>query len=121
MVLLFLVASLGVMAQESRTLYVFEGSDWCTNCMRLEKEVLSDSGFQQFLERKHIVLHRVDFPQRKKLAPMQVATNDSLANVLKFEGNFPTLFLMQDQKATPIFYQNQKADALKATLQKLLR
>lgn len=74
-------------------LLVFEGSDWCKNCIRLEEEVLSDTAFTAKLQEWNIELQRVDFPQRKKLAPEVQSLNDSLAGHYSFDGDFPTILL----------------------------
>ena len=63
----FLCLSFTMQGQDQDyTLLVFEGSDWCANCRRLNKKVLSTSEIQNFLDKKSIALQKVDFPQRKK-------------------------------------------------------
>jgi|GEM_PF-2294166 len=84
------------------SLYVFEGSDWCMNCRRLEKNVLSDATFKQFLKEESIELIKVDFPQRKKMSAEQVNKNDSLAQLYNFEGGFPTVIL---SRADTLFFK----------------
>jgi hypothetical protein len=74
-------------------LLVFEGSDWCANCRRLEKTILRDSTFLQGLETGSVELQRLDFPQRKKLSPETRKANETLAERYGFDGNFPCLVL----------------------------
>lgn len=74
-------------------LYLFTGSDWCANCKRLEKKVLSDSEFISSLAKHNIELEVIDFPQRKKLSPETILYNDSMAQDLKFDGGFPGIVL----------------------------
>ena len=75
-------------------LLVFEGSDWCANCRRLNKKVLSTSEIQDFLDKKSIALQKVDFPQRKKLADSILQQNKALAERYGFRGEFPTVMLV---------------------------
>ncbi|MCB0574042.1 MAG: thioredoxin family protein [Saprospiraceae bacterium] len=74
-------------------LLVFSGSDWCIPCIRLEKTLLSDSAFLQFAETRLDIV-RADFPQRKKLPPEQVRSNEALAERYNPEGIFPKLLLL---------------------------
>lgn len=74
-------------------LIVFEGSDWCTNCRRLEKQVLSDDDFKKYLDDENIKLTKIDFPQRKKLSKEQEETNKEYALKYQFVGVFPTIIL----------------------------
>lgn len=76
-------------------LLVFEGSDWCHNCQRLERYVLSDPIFLQEIQQMGIAVQRVDFPQRKKLSDEQRQRNEALAKQYGFDGSFPTLFLVR--------------------------
>lgn len=74
-------------------LLVFEGSDWCANCWRLEKNILSDSVFVQRISELGIGIERIDFPQRKKLPDEVQRHNESVAAEYDFDGSFPTLLL----------------------------
>ncbi len=76
-------------------LFVFEGSDWCVNCLKLEKGVLSDALFKQYLKEHHIALEKVDFPQKLKQAKNVQKQNKELAKKYNFEGIFPTLVLVK--------------------------
>ena len=84
------------------TLIVFEGSDWCVNCIRLEKNVLQTSAFKAYATQKMIAVKRVDFPQRKKLDPEIAAQNEKLADQYRFKGEFPTLLLIANGMETNI-------------------
>ncbi len=74
-------------------LIVFEGSDWCASCRKLEKNVLSDSAFITFLQNNQIELLKVDFPQRQKQPADLKKKNEQLAQKYQFKGEFPTLVL----------------------------
>ena len=59
--------------QEAKTsnkflLLDFTGSDWCGWCKRLEKEILSQSQFENYA-RENLVLLEVDFPRAKPQSP----------------------------------------------------
>ncbi|WP_159579338.1 thioredoxin family protein [Marinoscillum sp. 108] len=90
-------------------LIIFEGSDWCVNCRRLERSVLSDVDFQVFLEANNISLIRVDFPQRNKLTAAQKNQNDSIARRYDFRGVYPTIVLVEptDQAYLELGYMNE--------------
>ncbi|MEW4925066.1 thioredoxin fold domain-containing protein [Algibacter sp. 2305UL17-15] len=83
-------------------LVVFEGSDWCVNCRRLEKNILSDTSFTAFLSANKIGLTRVDFPQRKKQDIQVKRNNEILTERYKFDGRFPTLIL---SRTDTLFYK----------------
>jgi hypothetical protein len=96
---------LGVYAQaptevEPHRLLVFEGSDWCANCIRLEKQVLTDSSFVAFTQAAGLTVERIDFPQSKPLDKATRAHNRALAEQYHFEGQFPTLVLVNGQTGT---------------------
>jgi hypothetical protein len=90
-------------------LYVFEGSDWCANCRRLEKNILTDTAFLALLDSNKVLIERLDFPQRKKLARETVSYNQSMSEKLGFNGDFPTLVIYsrKSQKYTTLRYTNQ--------------
>jgi thioredoxin-related protein len=94
-------------------LYVFIGSDWCANCIELEKRIISDPTFQSSLKSHHIQLQIIDFPQRKKLKAETVKYNSSVAEKFNFDGVYPTLivFSVGSQKHKQIRYQNESVEA----------
>ena len=93
-------------------LIVFEGSDWCSNCRRLEKEILAKDDFMQFLNQHNIEIQRIDFPQRKKLSEEEKKYNASMAEKYAFSGVYPTLFLSRADtfKYEKVAYINQSVD-----------
>lgn len=108
--------------KDSFTLFVFTGSDWCTNCKIFEKRVLTDSSFNSTLQTNKIDLKKIDFPQRKKLNPIEVQYNDSIATILKFEGSFPGIYIYNNsnKKTYHILYMNESASDFKVELLKML-
>lgn len=75
-------------------LLIFSGSDWCQPCIRFEKQVLTDSAFQNFATTQMTVL-KADFPQRKKLPDAQRRENERLAERYNPEGKFPYIVLLR--------------------------
>jgi hypothetical protein len=100
---------------ESRAiLYIFEGSDWCSNCARLEKKILTDEGFLHEVHMLNIKLERIDFPQRTRLSPEIKKYNESIAEKFGFDGIFPTLIIarMDTDQYLPIEYHNESVDEI---------
>ncbi len=73
----------------------FSGSDWCGNCIRLEKTLFESESFKTFSLDK-LVLFNADFPMRKKnkLSPEQTKKNDALAEEYNKDGVFPTVLIL---------------------------
>lgn len=76
-----------------KVLVIFSGSDWCLPCIRLEKTILSDSSFRQFVSER-LVIVEADFPQRKKISPPLKAQYEALAGRYDPEGAFPKIVLL---------------------------
>ena len=99
------------------TLYVFTGSDWCVDCKRLEKNVLSDPAFKTSMKHNGINVEIIDFPQRKKLSPEVIKHNEAVADAYGFKGIFPTLILSRSEKNyQPIGYNNEPAENFSAII-----
>lgn len=71
---------------------VFSGSDWCSWCIKLDKEIFSQNEFKNFAKGK-LVLFLADFPSNKQLPEDIVKQNKELAEKYKIEG-FPTVLIM---------------------------
>ncbi len=78
-------------------LIVFEGSDWCVNCIQLEKNVLSHAVFIEYSEEKEIEIERIDFPQREKQEKEIEEYNAKMAEKYEFDGTFPTILLLEKE------------------------
>ena len=78
-----------------RKLIVFSGSDWCKNCIRFKKEVLSNEVFTNFAK-DNIEIVTADFPQRAKLSKEEISRNEALAEKYNKEGEFPRLVLLSE-------------------------
>jgi len=94
-------------------LIFFEGSDWCINCIRFEKKVLSTDVFIDFAESNEIDIERIDFPQRRALDEVTRRYNESIAEKYQFTGVFPTILLVntETEEVQEIVYRNQDLDA----------
>ena len=81
-------------AETDRDLFVlFTGTDWCSWCMRLEKEVFSQKGFIEKLSEKFVPVF-IDRPEDKtRLSERAAAQNEELLRRYRIEG-FPTVLLM---------------------------
>ncbi len=81
-------------AETDRDLFVlFTGTDWCSWCMRLEKEVFSQKGFIEKLSEKFVPVF-IDRPEDKtRLSELAAAQNEELLRRYRIEG-FPTVLLM---------------------------
>ena len=84
--------------EQKDILWDFTGSDWCGWCIRLDKEVFSQSEFVNEAP-KSFVLLKLDFPKRTQLPGELRAQNEEWMRKFGVQG-FPTLFLT-DAKARP--------------------
>jgi thioredoxin-related protein len=77
---------------------VFQGSDWCAPCMKLDKEIWSTETFQQYAT-KHYVMLQADFPKRKsnRLPEAQQKHNDQLAEKYNSKGYFPHVVIFDSE------------------------
>lgn len=78
----------------------FSGSDWCSGCIKMHKDIFESTVFQGYAE-DHLVLLNADFPRAKKnsLPPDLQKKNDALADKYNSEGEFPlTVLLDSDGK-----------------------
>jgi len=104
------------------TLLIFTGSDWCPNCRRLEKKILSDSAFISYTKDK-LSIEFVDFPQHKKLDPQIIEKNKILAEKYHFQGVYPTILLLDSTGNVKgqILYLNQSPKEFIDNLKLLLK
>ncbi len=80
---------------------VFQGSDWCAPCIKLEKEIWNTSEFQK-LNEDHFVMLKADFPRRKKnqLPETQENLNKKLAELYNPNGYFPLVVVLDKNGKT---------------------
>lgn len=78
-------------AKEARPiLVVFQGSDWCAPCIKLDKKIWSSETFKNYAD-DNLILVQADFPRRKKnaLSKDQEEHNAMLAEKYNRKGIFP--------------------------------
>jgi protein disulfide-isomerase len=79
--------------QEGRQVFLlFTGSDWCSWCKRLDREVLSTREFIDYAKEK-LVLVKLDFPRGFSLSAELQAQNEQLSQHYKVRG-FPTVVVL---------------------------
>ncbi|MCB9252100.1 MAG: thioredoxin family protein [Flavobacteriales bacterium] len=100
-------------SSNSITLYIFSGSDWCPNCLKLKQRVLDKENFQKKLQDSGIRIVVLDFPQKRKQDPEVVKFNRLMAEKFGFDGGFPTLVLYEPVKNTYIkfLYHNEDEES----------
>ena len=79
---------------------VFQGSDWCAPCIKMDQSVWATETFSDYAE-GHFTLLKADFPRRKKnrLTEEQQEHNNQLAARYNKNGYFPFVAILdQDGK-----------------------
>lgn len=106
-------------SEENKTIVlVFQGSDWCAPCIKLDKEIWSTQEFKDIAKDEFIML-QADFPRRKKnkLSEAQQEHNNGLAEKYNKNGYFPYVVVLDAngkelgslgyEKTTPKEYSNK--------------
>lgn len=81
--------------RDQNIVLVFQGSDWCGPCIKLDREIWSTDIFKDF-SRSHFVMLKADFPRRKanQLDPQQIRKNTLLAEKYNPAGYFPFVVVL---------------------------
>lgn len=76
-------------------LLVFQGSDWCGPCIKLDTQVFKTAEFQSLVKDKYVML-KADFPRKKanKLSAEIEAQNNKLAETYNTQGFFPLVVVL---------------------------
>ncbi len=83
--------------QNKPILLYFTGSDWCSWCFYLHKNLLDQKSFIQYANQS-LVLMKADFPRKKPLTENLQIQNRKLAEKFRISG-FPTVFILNpDEK-----------------------
>ncbi|WP_033958226.1 thioredoxin family protein [Psychroserpens jangbogonensis] len=88
-----------IAGEEGKTIVlVFQGSDWCGPCIKLDKEIWHTDEFKSYAE-NHFVMLKADFPKRKKnaLSEDQQAHNNNLAENYNKNGYFPYVVVLDSE------------------------
>ncbi len=74
---------------------VFQGSDWCAPCIKLDKEIWSTDEFKAYAK-DHFVMLQADFPRKKanRLEETQEKHNKELAERYNQSGYFPHVVVL---------------------------
>ena len=77
---------------------VFQGSDWCAPCIKLDREIWSSDDFKK-LSNNHFVMLKADFPRKKanKLSDSQTLQNSKLAETYNNQGIFPLVVVLNKE------------------------
>lgn len=77
---------------------VFQGSDWCGPCIKLDREIWSTDTFKEF-SKSHFVMLKADFPRKKanQLTSEQIRENTLLAERYNPAGYFPFVVVLNSE------------------------
>jgi thioredoxin-related protein len=77
---------------------VFQGSDWCAPCIKLDREIWSTEAFKKYAA-EHYVLLQADFPRKSKnaLSELQTTANAKLAETYNKNGIFPFVVVLNSR------------------------
>ncbi|WP_111709704.1 thioredoxin family protein [Lutibacter citreus] len=76
--------------ENKKIVLVFQGSDWCAPCIKLDKEIWSTQEFKNYAD-KNFVMLKADFPRKKKnkLSEEEKKSNQQLMEKYNTRGYFP--------------------------------
>ena len=82
-------------SQNKPILLVFSGSDWCTPCIKLDKNIWQSVEFKKYAA-DNLILERADFPKKKQnqLEAQIKKQNQDLAEIYNKDGIFPLVVLL---------------------------
>ncbi len=77
---------------------VFQGSDWCAPCIKLDREIWSSEEFKSY-SKEHFVMLQADFPRKKAnaLPNEQQQKNNQLAEKYNKQGYFPFVVVLDKE------------------------
>ena len=79
-------------AENKKILLDFTGSDWCGWCIKLDKEVFSQTEFKEYAAKK-LVLVELDFPRGFELPAATKKQNEALAAKFQVRA-YPTVVIL---------------------------
>ncbi len=94
---------------------VFQGSDWCSPCIKLDRNIWQNNEFNK-IAKENFVMLLADFPRKKKnkLSNIQQEKNTVLAEMFNKNGFFPLVVVIDKngvvlgrtgfKKLTPVEY-----------------
>ena len=77
---------------------VFQGSDWCAPCIKLDREIWSTTTFQSYAK-DHFIMLQADFPRKKanQLPEEITQQNKELAETYNQQGYFPFVVVLNSE------------------------
>jgi len=83
------------MAGNKPIILVFQGSDWCAPCIKLDQQIWSSEEFKNYSS-DHFVMLLADFPRKKQnmLPAEQQKKNEQLAETYNKNGYFPLVVVL---------------------------
>lgn len=84
--------------KKQNIILVFQGSDWCAPCIKLDKEIWSANEFKSYAK-DHFVMLQADFPRKKKnkLEKTHQEKNNKLAEKYNKRGFFPHVVVLDEK------------------------
>ncbi len=88
--------------ENKHLIMVFQGSDWCAPCIKLDREIWSSDEFKSYAK-DHFVMLKADFPRKRAnaLESGQQEKNEKLAEAYNKQGFFP-LVVVFDPKGNKL-------------------
>lgn len=82
-----------------KIIIVFQGSDWCAPCIKLDTEIFSTETFRKYAANNYVML-QADFPRKRKnkLAAEQKEKNAKLFEKYNTMGIFPFVVVLDADK-----------------------
>ncbi|WP_411893661.1 thioredoxin family protein [Winogradskyella sp. A2] len=93
----FSVAKALASKENKPIILVFQGSDWCGPCIKLDREIWTTKEFKAFANNNYVML-KADFPRKKKneLSLAQKEANAKLAERYNKNGIFPFVVVLDE-------------------------
>lgn len=84
--------------KQQNIVLVFQGSDWCAPCIKLEKEIWSSETFKNYAKNNFTLL-KADFPRKKKnkLSTLSQEKNKKLMETYNKKGFFPLVVVLNSK------------------------
>lgn len=81
--------------EDKPIILVFQGSDWCAPCIKLDRQVWSTATFKKYALENYVML-QADFPRKREnsLSETQAKANAKLAETYNSNGIFPFVVVL---------------------------
>ena len=92
----FETAKKQAVTENKHVLLIFEGSDWCPPCKKLNKNILSTTAFKTYAS-ENLILVKADFLKRSPVSKKQMAQNELLLKKYNPKRKLPKLFMLDSK------------------------